>query len=100
MKKIGIIGSGMVAKTLGKGFIMHGYQVMISSRDTSKLSEWKEQVGENSYTGSFEEDAKFGDILVLAGAGRVAVDAIEMAGPGNLAGKTVIDTTNPIDGAP
>ena len=42
MKKIGIIGSGVVGQTLANGFIKHGYQVMIGSRDTSKLNEWKQ----------------------------------------------------------
>jgi 8-hydroxy-5-deazaflavin:NADPH oxidoreductase len=98
--KIGIIGSGMVAKTLGNGFIKHGYEVMISSRDTSKLSEWKTKAGDLAHTGSFEQAAKFGDILVLAVAGKVAADAMEMAGMENMAVKTIIDTTNPIDGPP
>ena len=45
MNKIGILGSGIVAKTLGNGFLKHGYEVMLSSRDTSKLSDWKQQGG-------------------------------------------------------
>ena len=32
--KVGILGSGMVGKELGKGFIKIGYQVLIGSRDT------------------------------------------------------------------
>ena len=38
MKKIGIIGSGNAAKALGNGFLKHNYEVMLSSRDESKLS--------------------------------------------------------------
>ncbi len=41
MKKIGIIGSGIVAQTLGGGFLKHGYQVMLGTRDKSKLAEWQ-----------------------------------------------------------
>ena len=39
MKKIGIVGSGIVAKTLGKGFIKYGYEVMLGTSDPSKLQE-------------------------------------------------------------
>jgi hypothetical protein len=100
MKKIGILGSGAVAQTLGNGFLKHGYEVMLSTRDTSKLGSWKEKGGAHAHVGSFEEAAIYGDIVVLAVLGRVAADVLESAGPQNLLGKTVIDTTNPIAEAP
>ena len=96
MIKIGIIGSGVVARSLGNGFLKHGYEVMLSSRDVSKLLDWKEKGGSHAHTGSFADAAKFGKIVVLAVKGIAAVDAIEEAGPQNLQWKTVIDTTNPI----
>lgn len=73
---------------------------MVGSRDTSKLAEWKEKAGENASTGSFAETAAFGEIVVLAAKGMAAIDALEMAGGSNLAGKIVIDATNPIADAP
>ena len=100
MKKIGIIGSGIVGQTLGNGFLKHNYKVMLSSHDVSKLNAWKEKGGSKAYTGSFEEAAVFGDIIVLAVKGSVAAIAIEEAGPKNLQWKTVIDTTNPIAAGP
>ena len=36
MEKIGILGSGIVGQTLAGGFIKHGYEVMIGTRDTGK----------------------------------------------------------------
>ncbi len=96
MKKIGIIGSGVVAKALGNGFLKHNYEVMLSSHDLSKLTEWKEKGGEKARIGSFEDAVKFGKIVVLAVKGTVAANAIEEAGPQNMQWKTVIDTTNPI----
>jgi len=39
IKKIGIIGSGIAGKTLANGFIKHGYDVMIGTRDPVKLAE-------------------------------------------------------------
>jgi len=94
MKKVGIIGSGIVAKTLGSGFLAKGYDVMLGSREAGKLDDWK---AENSkgHTGTFEDAAAFGDIIVLSVKGSAASDAIELAGVQNFNGKTVIDTTNP-----
>lgn len=98
MKKIGVIGSGIVAKVLAAGFRKHGYEVMVGSRDISKISDWKSQLGVQ--TGSFAETAAFGGMIVLAVKGTAAQRALELAGKEHLAGKTVIDTTNPIADAP
>ena len=38
--KIGILGSGGVAQTLAAGFTKHGHEVMLGTRDASKLAEW------------------------------------------------------------
>ena len=100
MKKIGILGSGDVGKALGSGFIKHGYQVKIGSRDTAKLTEWKSENGENASIGNFAEAAQFGDIIVLATKGGAAKDVLALAGAENLNGKTIIDATNPIADAP
>ena len=99
-KKIGIIGSGVVAKTLGNGFLDAGHEVMLGSRDITKLSDWKEKGGENAFAGTVREAAEFGEILVLAVSGRSATEVIESAGPQYFNGKTVIDPTNPISENP
>ena len=95
-KKIGILGSGMVAKTLGDGFLKHGYEVKLGTRTTSKLDEWLAAAGEGASVGSFAEAAAYGDILVLAVKGTVALKVLETAGGENLAGKTILDAVNPI----
>ena len=95
-KKIGILGSGIVARVLGAGFIRHGYEVMLGTRDTSKLKDWLEDEGRGAQVGSFSETAQFGEILVLAVSGRVAGEALANAGAQNLQEKTIIDATNPI----
>lgn len=99
MTKIGILGSGTVAKTLATGYIKHGYDVMLGTRDTTKLSDWQSK-NPKGKTGSFADAAAFGEIIVLAVKGTVAKNAMEMAGTSNINGKTVIDTTNPISEAP
>lgn len=99
--KIGVLGSGMVGKVLANGFIKHGGQVMLGTRDISKLAQWKSEAGENGNTGSFSEAAEFGEIIVLALKGSAAKVALASAGVKNLSGKTIIDATNPIaDEAP
>lgn len=95
--KIGILGSGTVGQTLASGFIKHGYDAMIGTRDTNKLADWKAGANGKGKVGSFEDAAAFGDMLVLAVKGHAALDVLKMAGRQNFNGKTIIDATNPID---
>ena len=96
--KIGILGSGVVGKTLAQGFAKHRYKVMIASRDANKLKEFKEK--EKILVGNFEETTKFADLIVLAVKGNAAKEALKIVKE-NLNNKIIIDTTNPIvDQAP
>jgi predicted dinucleotide-binding enzyme len=95
--KIGIIGSGGVAQTLGSGFLEKGYEVKLGTRDEEKLADWLEKAGKNASVGSFSDAANFGDVIFLCVLGEAANSAVELAGAENLKGKTVIDTTNPLD---
>ena len=100
MKKVGIIGSGQVAQTLGAGFVKNGFQVMLGTRDAVKLSEWQAEQGANAQIGSFVDAANFGDLIVLAAKGTI-VQEIVSALKKELSNKTVIDACNPIsDTAP
>ena len=97
--KVGILGSGDVAKSLAAGFIKHGHQVVLGTRDPGKLKDFVAS-HQGARTASFAEAAKFGDVVVLAVKGSAAADALKSAGADNLAGKPVIDATNPIADAP
>lgn len=97
-KKIGVIGSGNVAQVLASGFLKHGYQVTIGTRDTSKLAAWYSK-NSTATVGSFEDAAAFGEVIVLAVKGIVAEKLIAAVKP-FLSDKTIIDTTNPIAEAP
>lgn len=97
--KVGILGSGDVAKSLAAGFLAHGHQPMLGTRDPAKLETWVAQ-NPKAGLGGFADAAKYGELLVLAVKGLVAADALRAAGAGNLAGKPVIDATNPIADAP
>ncbi len=97
--KIGILGSGSVATTLAGGFLKHGHEVMLGSREQGKLAEFA-AANPGSEAGTFADAANFGDLVVLAVKGTAAESALTLAGKDNLGGKTVIDVTNPIADAP
>jgi predicted dinucleotide-binding enzyme len=97
--KIGVLGSGGVAKVLATGFLKHGHQVTIGSRTPEKLADWAAKNPAGA-TGTFAEAAAFGEVIVLSVAGKAAADALRLAGGDNLTGKPVIDTCNPIADAP
>jgi predicted dinucleotide-binding enzyme len=96
---VGILGSGDVAKALASGFLRHGHKVMLGTRDASKLADWTRKHPGASAAG-FPEAAGFGDLVVLAVKGTAAADALRAAGGASLAGKPLIDATNPIADAP
>ena len=99
-KKAGVIGSGDVGKTLANGLLKYGFEVMIGTNSPAKAGDLRSKTGGKAKVGSFAEAAKFGEIVVLAVKGSAAEDALISIGAENLAGKTVIDTSNPIADAP
>jgi len=98
--KVGVIGSGAVGEKLANGFLSYGYQVMRGSRTPEKLQDWKVKAGPHANTGTFNQTAQFGDLVVLSVKGLAAEHALDMIEPAHLKGKTVIDTTNPIADEP
>jgi predicted dinucleotide-binding enzyme len=97
--KVGVLGSGDVAKVLASGFVKHGHEVMIGTRTASKLADWAKQ-NPRATVGTFADAAKTSNLVVLAVKGTVAAEALRAAGAGNLAGKVIMDATNPIADAP
>ena len=72
---------------------------MIGTRTPDKLADWARK-NPKARVGSFKDTAKFGELAVLAVKGTAAADVLRAAGARNLAGKAVIDATNPIADAP
>lgn len=97
--KIAMLGTGIVGQTLGKGFIDAGHDVMMGSRepDSEKVQTWLKEQGARASAGTFAQAAAFGDIAVLCTLWTGTQSAIQMIDPDNLAGKIVIDTTNPLE---
>lgn len=98
--KIGIIGSGVVAQTLGAGLLGKGHQVMLGTSAPAKLADWQASHS-TAQVGSSANAAAFGELVILAVKGTAAVAVVSAAGAAALQGKVVIDATNPIaDAAP
>jgi predicted dinucleotide-binding enzyme len=95
--KIGVLGSGTVARVLGAGFVKHGHTVMFGTRTPVKLADAAKEIGATA--GTVAEAATFGELLVLAVKGSAAEDVLTAAGAG-IDGKVILDATNPIDARP
>jgi len=97
--KIRILGSGDVAKALALGFIANDHQVAFGTRDASKLADFI-AANPGPQVLSTSDAAAFGELIVLTVKGTVA-ETLLASVQEQVAGKVVIDTTNPIaDAAP
>ena len=90
MQKVAVLGSGKVGDVLSDGFLKNGYAVMRASRDPSKFAAWKSAAKGEAAVGTYEEAAKWGDIIVLSVKGSIADQVLDQCGVANLAGKTII----------
>ena len=99
MNRIGVLGTGMVGNTIGSKLIQLGYEVMMGSRSATneKAQAWKAANGEKASTGTFEDAAKFGEVIFNCTKGDSSLEVFKMAGPENFNGKTIIDIANPLD---
>jgi hypothetical protein len=97
--KVGILGSGDVGKTLANGFLRHGHEVSVGTRDPKQIADWSKTM-RGVRTGAYADAAQFGELIVLAVKGTVVSDVLRAAKAENLKGKAVIDATNPITDKP
>jgi len=97
MSTISIIGSGGMAAAIGGLAAKAGHTVEVMSRDAAKARALAEQVGAGATTGTFGT-APAGDIVILAVPYAVVLDVVKQYGE-KLAGKLLVDITNPIDSA-
>jgi len=105
--KIGIIGSGVVAQTLGSKLIGLGHDLILGTRDPDKLDdkkmfgatlrEWKAQTEGKASVATFKEAAAHGELLINATSGQVSLQALELAAADKVGGKVLIDVANELD---
>jgi 8-hydroxy-5-deazaflavin:NADPH oxidoreductase len=98
--KIAVIGAGNVGSALGRAWAKASHSVVFGARDVNKpeLKSLCAQIGATAAAPA--EAARQGDVVVLALPWRAAEGAVKALG--NLSGKIVIDTMNPlamVDGA-
>jgi 8-hydroxy-5-deazaflavin:NADPH oxidoreductase len=100
MAKVAVLGSGTVGQVLADGFLKHGDEVVRGSRSPEKLAPWRAAAGPKASAATFADAVRGADLVVLAVKGVAAEEVVKQAGPDALAGKTVIDATNPIAEVP
>lgn len=97
--RIGVLGTGIVGRTLGGKLVELGHEVRMGSREAGNDAavEWVQSARESASEGTFADAAEFGELVINATGGKVSVDALSMAGAENLAGKVLIDVSNSLD---
>lgn len=108
--KIAIIGTGVVGRTVASKLVELNHDVTIGTRNVvDKLtSTAKDNYGNPSFVewhkanskvklGTFADSASFGELLINATNGSNSVTALILSGTKNLAGKVLIDISNPLD---
>lgn len=91
---ISIFGTGNMAGGLTTLFAKAGHRVTVASRDEAKARSVAAALGGGITAGSFADAAATADAIVLAVPYEAAADVVDAAG--GLAGKIVIDITNPL----
>lgn len=108
--RFGILGTGVVGKTIAARLAGLAHEVVIGTRDPEEtisrtepdaygnppFGAWQEEHPEVRL-GTFGEAAAHGEIVVNATAGAVSLEALELAGEDNLNGKVLVDISNPLD---
>ncbi len=107
---IGILGTGIVGQTLGLRLVQLGHPVMLGTRDPAQLDEpkgrgpdartlraWLALAGSAASVGTFREAAASGELVITALSGVVSLEVLQTVGEASLHGKTLLDTSNPID---
>ena len=97
--RIAVLGTGTVGTTLGTGLVRSGHEVRMGSRGAGneKAVAWVSATGTGASEGSFADAASWGEVVVNATGGLVSIEALTAAGAENLAGKVLLDVSNPLD---
>ena len=97
--RVGVLGTGIVGRTLATKLVSLGHDVMMGSRQAGNEAAvaWAESAGQLAGHGTFAEAAGFGELVVNATAGSASIDALVSAEAENLGGKVLLDVANPLD---
>jgi predicted dinucleotide-binding enzyme len=97
--RIAVLGTGEVGRAIAGRLVGLGHDVTMGSRSEANEAAvaWAEAAGERAAHGTFAQAAAVADIVFNCTGGGVALDALRSAGAANLAGKVVVDVSNPLD---
>ena len=96
--RVAVLGSGMVGVALADRLLELGHEVRMGSRTgNGPAARWAAGAGERASAGDFAAAAQFGELVINATAGARSLDALRQAGETNLAGKVLLDVSNPIN---
>ncbi len=107
--RVGVLGTGIVGRTLSVKLIELGHEVIMGTRDVNALLSrqepppWGESFPDwrarnpDVPLGTFAEAAAHAELVFHATAGVVCLEALNAAGKSNLDGKILIDVANPLD---
>lgn len=97
--KIGVLGTGVVGRTIGTRLVGLGHEVVMGSRtaDNADAAEWAGGVGSGASHGTFADAGAVGEMLVNCTAGVGSIDALASIDTAHLAGKVVADISVPLD---
>jgi predicted dinucleotide-binding enzyme len=100
--KVAILGSGQVGRTLGAGFLEKGHEVVMGTRDpeSEAVMEWLVATGPTTRATSYAGAAAWCEFAAFVPVWTYAEDVVRACGPENLAGKIVMDVTNPLGPVP
>jgi hypothetical protein len=93
-KNIGILGAGNVGASLGINLARHGYPVRFGVKPGKDIADVLAKAGHGAQAGPVAEVAAWADVLFLAVDTAAAVSVVQEAG--DLAGKVLVDCTNPL----
>lgn len=93
--KIAILGTGAVGRTLAGGLAGNGHEVVLGTRDPAATRTRPDAPDADLRT--FAEAATAGELVVNATGGGVSLEALRLAGSAALAGKVLVDVSNPLD---
>ena len=97
--KYAVLGTGMVGHTLATKLVSLGHKVQMGARnaDNEKATTWAKANGPSAGHGTFADVASWADRVIFAVNGANIVEVADAVSDAAVAGKTVIDVTNPLD---
>ena len=95
--RIAVIGTGVVGRTLAQGFQRAGHDVVVGTRDPDATSGREEWAGLDVPLQPLGLVAADADVVVNATPGDASLSALGEVGTDHLAGKVLVDVSNPLD---